>query len=220
MDVAAFKELGYLIGSKLISPREIETLIPEFTTSSGQRIFTSSGPLALPLVSSRMLDAVSTLSGVTAKPVRMIYFDKTAASNWSLGWHQDRTIAVQERIDIAGFGPWTKKQGVQHVEPPFDFIEKSITVRISIDESDAENGALEVIPRSHRLGKLSDSATNQIAGSGVAKLLKTEPGDVLFLSTPILHRSASSTSARSRRVIQIDYSWSNLPPPLEWAFQQ
>lgn len=32
-----------------------------------------------------------------ARPVRAILFDKTAATNWALGWHQDRTIAVQTR---------------------------------------------------------------------------------------------------------------------------
>lgn len=47
--------------------------------------------------------------GTKAKPVRAILFDKSAATNWSLGWHQDRTICVRERIDAPGFGPWSIK---------------------------------------------------------------------------------------------------------------
>jgi hypothetical protein len=35
-------------------------------------------------------------------PVRAILFDKSAEQNWSLGWHQDRTIAVRQRIDVEG----------------------------------------------------------------------------------------------------------------------
>src|SRR5262245_40696941 len=31
--------------------------------------------------------------GAAARPVRAILFDKTAARNWALGWHQDRVVA-------------------------------------------------------------------------------------------------------------------------------
>jgi hypothetical protein len=36
----------------------------------------------------------ASIIGAAARPVRAILFDKTPATNWSLGWHQDRTIAV------------------------------------------------------------------------------------------------------------------------------
>ena len=61
--------------------------------------------------------AAATL-GTGSRPVRAILFDKTAGRNWSLAWHQDRTIAVRERIETPGFGPWTIKAGVPHVAPP------------------------------------------------------------------------------------------------------
>lgn len=41
--------------------------------------------------------------GPSARPVRTLLFDKTAAQNWSLSWHQDRTIAVRRRIETPGF---------------------------------------------------------------------------------------------------------------------
>ncbi len=43
--------------------------------------------------------------GHAAQPVHAITFDKTPGANWSLGWHQDRTIAVRDRRDADGFGP-------------------------------------------------------------------------------------------------------------------
>ena len=43
--------------------------------------------------------------GSAAHPVRALLFDKSATSNWSLGWHQDRTIVVAERQATEGFGP-------------------------------------------------------------------------------------------------------------------
>lgn len=50
--------------------------------------------------------------GPGARPVRAILFDKTAERNWALGWHQDRTIVVKERVDADGCGPWTVKSGL------------------------------------------------------------------------------------------------------------
>ncbi len=49
--------------------------------------------------------AAAAVLGPAAQPVRAILFDKTAATNWALPWHQDRTIAVQARIATPGFGP-------------------------------------------------------------------------------------------------------------------
>src|SRR5262245_15248858 len=49
--------------------------------------------------------------GPATRPVRAVMFDKTAATNWAVGWHQDRTIAVRARRDASGFGPWTIKAG-------------------------------------------------------------------------------------------------------------
>lgn len=39
------------------------------------------------------------------RPVRAILFDKTETTNWSLGWRQDRVIAVRARIEVEDFGP-------------------------------------------------------------------------------------------------------------------
>ncbi len=46
--------------------------------------------------------AVRDVTGSVMRPVRAVLFDKTAATNWSLAWHQDRTICVRERREVAG----------------------------------------------------------------------------------------------------------------------
>ena len=74
--------------------------------------------------------------GSGCRPVRAILFDKTAGTNWALGWHQDRTIAVCQRLEIPGVGPWTVKQGLLHVEP--------------VPE---DNAPLLIAPGSHLLGR-------------------------------------------------------------------
>ena len=101
--------------------------------------------------------AVTTRSNQNARAVRAVLFDKTPQSNWSVGWHQDRTIAVVEKVDVDGFGPWTIKSGITHVEPPFEYIERMITLRIHLDPCGPDNAPLKVSPGSHRLGRISEN---------------------------------------------------------------
>ena len=72
--------------------------------------------------------------GPECLPVRAILFDKSAQRNWSLGWHQDRTIAVRHRIDVDGFA-WSVKSGMIHVEPPIDLLVGMVTVRVHLNTS-------------------------------------------------------------------------------------
>jgi ectoine hydroxylase-related dioxygenase (phytanoyl-CoA dioxygenase family) len=72
-------------------------------------------------------------------------------------WHQDVTIAVKARVEVDGFGPWSTKQGVQHVQPPDYVLQKMLSVRIHLDDCPSTNGALQVIPRSHRSGKVAEA---------------------------------------------------------------
>ena len=61
---------------------------------------------------------VDQVLGVDAFVVRATLFDKTELSNWKVPWHQDVTIAVQKRHEVPGYGPWSVKSGVTHVQPP------------------------------------------------------------------------------------------------------
>ena len=86
--------------------------------SAGRRLFGVPG-LADVLGPDGPVGAVAaSVLGGAARPVRAILFDKTARTNWSLAWHQDRVIAVQRRMDVEGFGPWSRKHGALHVAPP------------------------------------------------------------------------------------------------------
>lgn len=49
--------------------------------------------------------------------VKSIYFDKPAASNWYVSYHQDLTISVDKKLELDNFGPWTKKQNQFAVQP-------------------------------------------------------------------------------------------------------
>jgi len=155
--------------------------------------------------------------GPKARPVRAILFDKTADTNWALGWHQDRTISVQERLDAPGYGPWTMKAGLLHVAPPFEVLADMITIRVHLDAVTAENGPLRIAIGSHLLGRIPEAAVpDTVQRCGTAVCL-ADPGDVWVYRTPILHASDAALSPTHRRVLQIDFAARDLPSGLKWS---
>ena len=89
------------------------------------------------------------------KFVRAILFNKTASNNWLVTWHQDRTVAVSKKFTADGWGPWSQKDGVLHVQPPIDVLNSMVTFRVHLDSISEENGCLSVVPKSHKLGILT-----------------------------------------------------------------
>jgi ectoine hydroxylase-related dioxygenase (phytanoyl-CoA dioxygenase family) len=159
----------------------------------------------------------ASILGDRCRAVRAILFDKTEALNWSLGWHQDRTICVRARRKVQGFGSWTVKQGAHHVEPPFDLLATMVTLRVHLDEVLSDNGPLLIAPGSHRLGRVNeDSIEAAVSRCGIVACT-ARAGDVWLYSTPILHASQPSRRPERRRVLQVDYSADALPGALEWA---
>lgn len=160
--------------------------------------------------------SVVELADTAVRPVRAVLFDKNARADWSLGWHQDRTIAVRAEADLPGFGPWTVKQGIRHVEPPFSVIEAMLTVRIHLDPVDAGNAPLLIVPGSHRLGRIPVGDVEAVVARAPVFSCLAEVGDVWIYRTPILHASHAAEPGRRRRVLQVDYAAGDLPAPLEW----
>jgi hypothetical protein len=158
------------------------------------------------------------IAGAGAFAVRAILFDKDAAVNWSLGWHQDSSVALRERVDVEGFGPWTVKDGVPHAIAPESMLREMISLRVHLDDCGAESGPLRVIPGSHALGRLTDARVREFAAErGVACLASA--GDVLAFKPLLLHASSSSTSGAHRRVLQLEYARTELPRELTWRWR-
>jgi ectoine hydroxylase-related dioxygenase (phytanoyl-CoA dioxygenase family) len=156
------------------------------------------------------------LSRQSLQPVRSILFDKTPSENWPVAWHQDLTICTKSHADCEGYGSWSVKDGVSHVQPPVSLLEQMATVRIHLDPTDANNGALRVIPGSHLHGRLSACSIAELAACD-AHTCECQPGDVLLMSPLILHSSRRSTIPNRRRVIHFEYAPSDaLDARLSW----
>jgi ectoine hydroxylase-related dioxygenase (phytanoyl-CoA dioxygenase family) len=154
--------------------------------------------------------------GTSARVVRSLLFDKNPAANWKVPWHQDLTIAVRERREVEGFGPWSVKAGVVHVQPPVRVLAGMLTVRLHLDDCGPENGPLRVLPGSHKLGVL-DAAAIADARSRITEATCTVgAGGVVLMRPLLLHASAPATVAGHRRVIHLEFAAADLPGGLEW----
>lgn len=151
------------------------------------------------------------------KVVRVIVFDKTPDKNWLVTWHQDKTIAVDTKENIAGWGPWTLKDGINHVQPCVNVLENMVTFRIHLDHADEENGCLKVIPKSHRLGILNKNELNHTVSIGEAYSCNAHSGDLLVMRPLLLHSSSKASSPTHRRIVHIEYSCFELPAGLKWG---
>ncbi len=158
----------------------------------------------------------SELIGTGAFPVRAVLFDKTAAANWNLAWHQDRTVVVRERHDTPGYGPWSVKAGLTHVAPPFRVLASMATLRVHLDDVDADNAPLLIAPGSHLEGQLAEYSIPGTVGRLGTSVCLAEAGDIWAYATPILHASKPAVRPRRRRVLQVDYACHPLDGDLEW----
>lgn len=160
-------------------------------------------------------EIIGAVLGPRCFAVRGILFNKTKQSNWKVAWHQDLTIAVLERREIDGFGAWTTKAGVVHVQPSAEIMSRILAIRLHLDESGPDNGPLRVIPASHLEGRLS---TEQ-----VANWQKTNPvtcvvptGGALLMRPLLLHASSACAVPNPRRVIHLEFAAEELPQGLDW----
>jgi hypothetical protein len=158
----------------------------------------------------------SRYGGRRVKPVRVLTFDKSRDANWSVPWHQDRRIAVRRRADVEGFGPWSTKGGVVHVEPPVSVLAAMLTLRLFVDDCAEDNGPLEVAVGSHLGGRVAAGDVANLVCQSEIFVGTGRSGDVLVLKTLAVHRSRRARSPSRRRVLHIDYAGVDLPAPLEW----
>lgn len=116
-------------------------------------------------------------------------------------WHQD-------------YGYWYKNQ--------FMFPDQLLSVMVALTHANKENGCLQVIKGSHKMGRVNHGFAGEQVGADMTMVnnaLKTmdhiyvelEPGDALFFHSNILHRSEANLSDYPRwSIISCYCSQSNI----------
>jgi hypothetical protein len=212
------RQQGYAIIPGVINAEECHAWITALgpVSGAGRRDLLRNADVASIARSPRLLELICPHLPIEPVPVRAIYFDKSPEANWLVPWHQDLTLALRNRKEVPGFGPWSVKDGVPHVQPPVECLEKMLTIRLHFDDTDESNGALRVLPGSHRLGRLSASHIQELRAEKSDCLCTAAKGDALLMRPLLLHASGRSTTPRHRRILHIEYAAFTLPPGLQW----
>jgi ectoine hydroxylase-related dioxygenase (phytanoyl-CoA dioxygenase family) len=108
------------------------------------------------------------------------------------------------------------KRGVPHARPPVGVLENMVAVRIHLDDCDRDNGALRVIPGSHRHGIMSDEQIKSFIEREESVVCEAARGSALLMRPLLLHSSGPAKSPRHRRVVHIEFAAGPLPGGLEW----
>ncbi|HET6254384.1 MAG TPA: phytanoyl-CoA dioxygenase family protein [Puia sp.] len=207
--IAGYHRDGYLIVKDFLSPEEIHKLYSIATEDevlrhhaygvndkSGKNtrltLWYNPGDDAFGLLtrSKRMIGTAGRLmdgdSSVCHFHSKLMQKEPRVGGAWE--WHQD-------------YGYWYKNE--------FLFPEQMISIMIAITTATKENGCLQVIGGSHKMGRIEHGFAGEQVGASqhyvdlalnILPLIyvELEPGDALFFHPNLLHRSAANLSDKAR----------------------
>jgi ectoine hydroxylase-related dioxygenase (phytanoyl-CoA dioxygenase family) len=145
---------------------------------------------------------------------KAIYFDKPSESNWFVAYHQDLSISVDRKNDVSNYKNWTFKKGQYGVQPPLEILENIVTIRVHLDKTEKENGALKVIQNSHLKGIYRPETIDW--NTETEHICEVEKGGVMLMKPLTLHASERTTNHKQRRVLHLEFSTKQLAKPLNW----
>ena len=218
-----FEKNGYFAIKQAISPEEVKTLINETAIFENQeknygvRDLLNKCPYIRKLLNSKFIrKLVEEMLGKKAFPVRAIFFDKVPSANWNVPWHQDTSIAIKKKEEMAGFKLWRIKEGIAYVEPPEHYLRNMLTLRIHLDQTTTNNGALRILPGTHLKGRLNSKDILSLVETMKPLASESAAGDILLMRPLLLHSSRKALNPSHRRIIHLEFSAMALPSPLEW----
>jgi ectoine hydroxylase-related dioxygenase (phytanoyl-CoA dioxygenase family) len=220
------EDAGFAIINDIYSEAEIETIVTVIEIADQSKVtfrktddlfairrFLCEIPGVKNLIFNEKLKSlIRNLFGNEYFIVKSIYFDKPERSNWFVAWHQDLTIAVDKKSDLAGYAPWTVKLDNFAVQPPVAILQENFTIRIHLDDTDENNGALKVITGSHY-----DVLRAENINPSDQEFCPVKAGGVMIMRPLLMHASERSTNNQRRRVIHIEFGKAELPEPINWA---
>jgi hypothetical protein len=205
---------GHGIFNGVFAPGEMRELLSSLSTADLER--TKAGArhlLRIPVIREvaedvRMRDLAQGHLGVPALPFKATLFDKSPGANWLVAWHQDTALPVKRRITSDDWGPWSTKAGMLYAHAPAWALDRVIALRVSLDDSLAENGPLRVLPDTHRAGVLTNAQIERVAHEVAPVECVAPAGSVIAMRPLTVHASSKATTEQPRRILHIEYATS------------
>jgi len=140
-----------------------------------------------------------------AAAIQAIAFNKTAATNWKVAWHQDLMFPFAAKVSTIDFDLPCIKDGIHYARPPESVLKKLLAVRLHLDDCDETNGPLRVSPGTHHIGIIQTrEIPDHLARHGETTCL-AKKGDALVMRPLTLHASSQATEPKHRRILHFVY---------------
>ncbi|MEM6804999.1 MAG: phytanoyl-CoA dioxygenase family protein, partial [Bacteroidota bacterium] len=98
---------------------------------------------------------------------------------------------------------------------PIEISQNIFSIRIHLDDATENNGALKVMPGSHKK-RFTDQEIRTITSNALPTSCEVHTGGIHLIKPLILHASSKSKNQKRRRVIHLDFASVDLPGDLEW----
>jgi ectoine hydroxylase-related dioxygenase (phytanoyl-CoA dioxygenase family) len=125
-------------------------------------------------------------------------FDKAPGRNWTVGPHQDLSLPLPGEPSKHSRGV-SRKDGAWFVQAESNVLAQLVAVRLQLDGVD--DGALEVVAGSHKLGRLDEHGLRDLAAHRPRERVAVPRGGVLVMRPLLVHSSRKLTSGHRRRVL-------------------
>lgn len=213
------KQQGFYIKHTCFSAETIEELVAIIEQSKklenkfAIRQFVEELPLAKTIIFNKVFTSfLEQYFGENYFLIKAIYFDKPPTANWVVPWHQDLTIVTNQKSPMEGYSKWRLKKEAHYVQPPIGILENIVTIRIHLDDCTSHNGALRVIPASHKNG--IDKKLDYTQEKSV--ICEVKKGGLLLMKPLLFHASKRTTNNLNRRVVHLEFATKELPLPLTY----
>jgi hypothetical protein len=151
-----------------------------------------------------------------AVAVQCTLFRKAPGCNWKVPYHQDLSIPVADHVEHPALSGWSVKEDGRYVQPPVELLDGLLAARLHLDPCGDDDGALRLVPRSHRLGRLSPERIAAMDKRRDEVVCTADVGDLLLMRPLLLHASSKAEQPKGRRVLHFLFAPPDPGCGLQW----
>lgn len=222
-ECAAFDRDGYVLRKGLLSEREVAALnnVVNSDPAIAAAVYGRKDATGATTELALWQDLGDDMFGALARSRRIVDSIESVLGGKAAFFHSKLTL---KRPKVGGAWDWHQDYGYWYRS---GFLMPDMaSVFIALDPCRKENGCLQVLKGSHRLGRIEHGINTEQVGADMARVeaamtrmdlvhAEMDPGDALFFHANTLHASSANTSDRTRNVLLCCYARADNVPFME-----
>jgi ectoine hydroxylase-related dioxygenase (phytanoyl-CoA dioxygenase family) len=212
---ASIADFGFARVESLVSATDCESIAglvtPSAAASGGRRDLLNHAWCQSLSERVRAHPDIAAILPTGTRAILCTYFEKSTERNWLVPLHRDIHIPVARKVAHSSLRGWSSKDGMLFVQPPREILDALLAVRVHLDACGTDDGAIEVVPGSHRDERIDANSAGRARAT-----LEAGKGDALLMRPLVLHASRKATGNSLRRVLHFVFGPERLPHGLEW----